>query len=126
MTGSKERAPAVLVVEDEALVRIVMVEELEDAGFHVLEAESGDEGLREIERHPNLKAILTDIEMPGSVDGVALARITNERYPNAAVIVMSGRRRPGRGDLPSNARFFGKPYRHAEVIQALHELMGCG
>ncbi|WAJ29519.1 response regulator [Antarcticirhabdus aurantiaca] len=123
-SSASERNPPVLVVEDEALVRMVMVDELEEAGFRVIEADNADDGLAELERHQDIMALLTDIELPGSIDGVKLARITNERYPDAAVIVMSGRIRPGRQELPRHARFFGKPYRHAEVIEALHELMG--
>ena len=115
--------PPVLVVEDEAILRMLMVDELEDAGFRVVEARNGEEGMRALDEHPDLTALLTDIEMPGRVDGVALARVTNERYPEAAVIVMSGRTYPGAADLPPHAKFFGKPYRHSDVIDALHELM---
>ena len=112
-----------LVVEDESIVRMVMVDVLEDAGFKVVEAATGEAGLRELERDPDLKALLTDIEMPGTLDGLALARIMHERCPDAAVVVMSGRIRPGVSELPPNARFFGKPYLHDEIVATLHELL---
>lgn len=61
--------------------------------------------------------------MPGTIDGLKLARITNELYPDAAVLGVSGRKFPAVGDLPPRAKFFGKPYRYTDVIAALHELM---
>lgn len=102
---------------------MLMVDVLENAGFKVVEAATGEAGLRELERHPDLKALLTDIEMPGTLDGLALARIMHERYPDAAVVVMSGRIRPGVRELPPNARFFDKPYLHDDIVAALHELL---
>lgn len=118
-----ERGTLILVVEDESLVRMTMVDFLEDAGFEVVEAATGEEGLKQLDRNPAIAALLTDIEMPGTVDGIRLAKITHERHPDAAVIVMSGRVRPGKSELPSHARFFAKPYMHDDVISALHEMM---
>lgn len=115
---------SVLVVEDEPLLRMVMVDELEDAGFHVVEAGDGDEAVRALNDNPQFAAVLTDIEMPGSVNGVMLAKITNKLYPDAAVIVMSGRVHPRAADLPPNTRFFGKPFQHRDLIDALHALLG--
>ena len=113
----------VLVVEDEGIVRMTMVDFLEDAGFQVIEAATGDDGLRELGANPGIAALLTDIEMPGSVDGIRLASITHQMHPDAAVLVMSGRVRPSRSDLPPGARFFAKPYAHDQVIEALHAMM---
>ena len=119
----EEERIRVLVVEDEGIVRMTMVDFLEDAGFDVIEAATGEEGLRELDRNPGISALLTDIEMPGTVDGIRLARITHQMHPDAAVLVMSGRVRPPRSDLPPGARFFAKPYVHDEVIGALHDMM---
>lgn len=122
--ASSQPRPSVLVVEDEPLLRMVMVDELEEAGFNVVEARNGDEGMRALNDNPDLAALLTDIEMPGSVNGMMLARITSKLYPHAAVIVMSGRVWPGQTELPAKTKFFGKPFRHDDVIKALHDLMG--
>jgi CheY-like chemotaxis protein len=131
VTRWRERVPdptdhltPVLVVEDDALLRTTMVDHLEDAGFSVFEASTGDEGISELARVPELRAILTEIEMPGKTDGLKLARITHELYPKIAVVVMSGRVRPEKHELPPFARFFGKPYSHDEIVDALHEMMG--
>jgi CheY-like chemotaxis protein len=101
-----------------------MVDYLEDAGFNVFEASTGDEGISELARVPELRAILTDIEMPGLTDGIKLARITHQLYPKIAVIVMSGRVSPAAHELPPFARFFGKPYSHDAIVDALHAMMG--
>ncbi|MFD2237532.1 response regulator [Aureimonas populi] len=124
MSAAEElHPPSVLVVEDEVLVRMMLVDVLEEAGFRVHAAETAVEGVRELDRHPEIVGLLTDVETPGPVDGIALARITHERHPDAAVVVMSGRKRPGSGELPPNARFFGKPYVPDDIIEALHEMM---
>jgi CheY-like chemotaxis protein len=116
----------VLVVEDEPLLRMVPVDELEDAGFHVVEAGDGDEAVRALNDNSEVAAVLTDIEMPGTVNGLMLAKITNKLYPDAAVIVMSGRVRPTTTDLPPNTKFFGKPFQHHDLIASLHALLKQG
>jgi CheY-like chemotaxis protein len=117
------RKLSVLVVEDESIIRMLMVDALEDAGFHVIEAATGEAGLRALDHFPDLKALLTDIEMPGTVDGLALARMVHERHPETALIIMSGRQRPEAKELPRNAKFFRKPYTQAEIVAALHQLI---
>lgn len=118
-----DHTPFVLVVEDDSIIRIGLVDALEEAGFRVVDAATGAAGLSALKRDEKLTALLTDIEMPGTLDGLALARIVHERRPDAAVIVMSGRVRPGAGALPPNARFFDKPYRHDDIVASLQELL---
>ncbi|NDV85471.1 response regulator [Aurantimonas aggregata] len=105
------------------MIRMGLVDALEEAGFRVIEAATGAAGLYALEKDEDLTALLTDIEMPGTPDGLGLAQIVHERCPEAAVIVMSGRIRPGVGMLPPNARFFDKPYLHDEVVAALQGLL---
>ena len=116
-------SPFVLVVEDDSIIRIGLVDALEEAGFRVVDAATGAAGLSALKRDEKLAALRTDVEMPGTLDGLALARIVHERRPDAAVIVMSGRVRPGAGALPPNARFFDKPYRHDDIVASLQELL---
>jgi CheY-like chemotaxis protein len=115
--------PAVLVVEDEALVRFLAVDIFEEAGFEVIEASNGEEGLRMLEGRPDVRALVTDVDMPGKIDGFHLARLTHERHPGIAVLVVSGRRWPEEADLPPGAKFMGKPYQNSAVVRAVHELM---
>jgi CheY-like chemotaxis protein len=102
--------PRCAVVEDEALVRFLAVDIFEEAGFEVIEASNGEEGLRMLEGRPDVRALVTDVDMPGRIDAFHLARLTHERHPAIAVLVVSGRRRPEEADLPPGAKFMGKPY----------------
>jgi two-component system, response regulator PdtaR len=112
-------AKIVLVVEDEPLVRLYASEALIDAGYAVVEASSGDQALQIIEAGEPLAAILTDIEMPGSIDGLKLAWEIETRRPGALVIVVSGRRLPHPDELPQRAQFLAKPYSAERVVEIL-------
>lgn len=108
----------VLVVEDEALIRMTVVEALEDAGFDVVEAASADEAVRLIERH-DIGFLFTDIQMPGKLDGVDLAHAVAARFPQARIVVASGRLTGGDVVLPSKATFLAKPYDFSTVVARL-------
>ena len=115
--------PSILVVEDEPLLRIITVEELEGAGYTVIAAETGDQGVDAITAGATIVGLVTDVQTPGDTDGFALARLTHELYPEAAILLVSGRMRPGDGELPDGAVFIGKPYTAAVVIEALDKLL---
>jgi CheY-like chemotaxis protein len=110
--GTLESRPTViLVVEDEALVRMIASDILtEKGGYRVLEAAHAEEALTLLESRHDVRLVFTDVEMPGSLDGFALARIVDMRFPGIKVIVTSGRMTPGAGDLPKGTRFLPKPY----------------
>jgi CheY-like chemotaxis protein len=112
----------VLVVEDETFIRIDAVELLDAAGFDMLEAGSADEAIRILESEPAIQLVFTDIEMPGSMSGLALAAVVSERWPTVGIIATSGHFKVQAGDLPDRARFFTKPYQPAQIIDAVHEL----
>jgi two-component system, response regulator PdtaR len=99
-----------LVVEDEALVRMIAVDSFEDLGFRVLEASCGEEALQVIRTCEELWGVCTDIEMPGEIDGVALAHLLRMQFPSARIVICSGRKLPSKTDLPARARFLAKPY----------------
>jgi CheY-like chemotaxis protein len=84
----------VLIVEDELLIGAMMAEVISDAGFEVVEAPNADEGLRILEGHPGIRVVLTDIDMPGSMDGLELACAIRHRWPGIEIIVTSGKWRP--------------------------------
>lgn len=98
------------------LVRLVGSDTLADAGFEVLEAASADDALRLLEHEPHVELLFTDIRMPGSMDGLELARIVHERWPTIKILLTSGDTWPPREALPDDGRFLAKPYR-LDVLQ---------
>lgn len=111
----------VLVVEDDPLLRMDVVDIVESAGFETIEAASADEAILKLEAHPAIAHLLTDIEMPGSMNGMDLAFVVRDRWPPIAIVVMSGRVKPDAGDLPDRVRFIAKPYRPAQIQEALRQ-----
>ncbi|WP_037088086.1 response regulator [Neorhizobium vignae] len=110
----------VLVVEDEALILLTVIDALEDAGFEVIEASTADDAVEIINEH-TIHFLFTDIQMPGELSGVDLAHVVAERFPEAGIIVASGRLTPGDVNLPADAQFFSKPYDFATVVDRLKE-----
>jgi two-component system, response regulator PdtaR len=112
----------ILVVEDEAFTRMDAVEILSSAGFSVLEAGNADEAIQMLERHSDIRLIFTDIDMPGSMNGLKLAAAVRDRWPPIRIIAASGHFKVQAGDLPADARFISKPYQPAQIIDAVREL----
>lgn len=112
----------VLIVEDEALIRMDAVHMIEDAGFAVLEAWNADEAIRILEGRTDIQAVFTDVSMSGSMDGLKLAHTIRGRWPPIHLLVTSGLHVPNREQLPANGRFVRKPYMAEHVTSALHEL----
>ena len=108
--ASFPKPTAVLIVEDEPLVRFCAVQTVEDAGFAVVEAANADEAIAILESRRDIRVIITDIHMPGSMDGLKLAHAVRDRWPPIKIIVTSGRERIAPRDLPDGGRFFAKPY----------------
>jgi len=111
-----------LVVEDEAFIRFAIIDELEDQGFIVYSAEDADEAIRSIETHPEIALVFTDIDMPGSMDGIKLAAFVRDRWPPIKIIVTSGRTNP-KGQLADDIPFFAKPYDHAKLVWTICGLL---
>jgi CheY-like chemotaxis protein len=111
----------VLVVEDDHFVRMDAVDIVEEAGFIAVEAANADEALRLMEENPAIRIVFTDIEMPGSIDGIRLAHTVRERWPPVSILIASGHQRPASHELPPKARFFTKPYARAAIKSALKE-----
>jgi CheY-like chemotaxis protein len=113
----------VLIVEDEALVRMDIALLLEDDGFHVLEASNADDAISLLDAHPEVRLMFTDIDMPGSMDGLKLAAAVRDRWPPVKIIVTSGHRHMSDDTLPFVGRFFSKPYDPSRVIHAIREMI---
>jgi CheY-like chemotaxis protein len=119
---SAPRSVAVLVVEDEIMVRLMVADDLRDAGFVVIEAANADEALTVLRSSAPVDLVLTDIRMPGSLDGLALASAVRETWPDLKIIVASG-------DFPARPRpeivdaTFSKPYDIPRLIRRIKELL---
>jgi CheY-like chemotaxis protein len=116
-------ARRVLVVEDDILVRMDCAEMLSKAGYQVLEAKDADEAIDLLSKQPDIAAIFTDIEMPGSMDGLRLARAVRDRWPPVKILATSAHAHFNQHDLPEGGRFLWKPYSHEQITQALEELL---
>jgi CheY-like chemotaxis protein len=111
------------VVEDEFLIRMNVVEIIEDAGFHALEAANADEAIALLETHPDISVMFTDIDMPGSMNGIRLAHAVRGRWPPIKIIATSGHFQLRDGDLPDKGRFLPKPYSSDQVTTTIREVM---
>src|ERR1700734_964102 len=119
-------APAMLVVEDEMLLRMRAVDMVEDAGFTPVEATNADDALTILESRSDIKLLFTDIQMPGSIDGLKLAYAVHERWPSIKIILVSGKLTPTDGERPTDSRFFGKPLEVKQMIAEIQEMIGQG
>jgi two-component system, response regulator PdtaR len=115
--------PVILIVDDEPLLRMFAAEIVEEAGFAVLEAKDADEAVVILEARSDIVLLLTDINMPGSMDGLKLAHAVRNRWPPIKIVVVSGQMRIAQSDLPAGSRFFEKPYRTAAMIAELRSLV---
>jgi CheY-like chemotaxis protein len=114
----------VLVVEDEFLLRMDAVDFMRDAGFAVYEASDADEAIALLEKHSDIRAVFTDIHMPGSMDGLRLAHYVRGRWPPVKLIITSGQAKPRDEDLPAGSGYFGKPYQLNKVTDSLRAMIG--
>lgn len=112
----------VLIVEDEPLVRMFVADAAADAGFEVIEAGDADEAVRILESRSDVRIIFTDIDMPGSMDGLKLAIAVRGRWPPIEIVLTSGYRRIADSDLPARSVFIPKPYAGERVVATLRLL----
>jgi two-component sensor histidine kinase/DNA-binding response OmpR family regulator len=118
--------PTVLIVEDEMLLRMRAVDIVEDAGFTPLEAVNADDALALLESRSDIELLFTDIQMPGTMNGLKLAHAVHERWPLIKIILVSGQVTPNEEDRPANSRFFGKPMEVQQMIAELQGMIGQG
>ena len=114
---------AVLVVEDEALIRFAAIDLVEGAGYEAIEAKNADEAILLLEARSDIRVVFTDIDMPGSMDGIKLAGFIRDRWPPIHLVVASGMKMVNESQLPTGARFFRKPYEDSSIVSALGELL---
>jgi CheY-like chemotaxis protein len=122
----ESRRPVVLIVEDEFLLRMDAVDMIAAAGFEVVEAANADDAIEILESRPDITAVFTDVQMPGTMDGLKLARAVRGRWPPVKIIATSGHVPFRETDLPEGGRFLPKPYSPRQVTGVLRELMSSG
>jgi two-component system, response regulator PdtaR len=111
--------PVILVVEDHAIIRMGAMDLVIAAGFDALEAKDAEEAIRILESRPDVHLVFTDVNMPGSMDGIKLAHYIADRWPPVKLIVASGETVIEESQLPVGARFFHKPYDESSIVEAM-------
>jgi CheY-like chemotaxis protein len=122
MSHLSAKRPVVLVIEDDFLIRMNAAQMIEEAGFTVVEAANSDEAIVILESRLDITVVFTDIQMPGSMDGLKLAAAIRGRWPPIQIIATSGLVDVRKDDLPKGGRFLPKPYSPAQIINALREV----
>ena len=107
----------VLIVEDEFLIRDMIQTELEDAGYEVVVADNADAAIEILEARTDIYLVFTDIDMPGSMNGLRLAACVRDRWPPVHIIITTGK--VGPREIPANALFIPKPYVGRTVVDAI-------
>jgi len=126
MSVDSNAIPNVLIVEDEMMLRMRAVDIVEDAGFRPVEAVNADEALSILESRSDISLLFTDIQMPGSMDGLKLAHAVHDRWPAIKIILVSGQVNPSDAEKPADSRFFGKPLSVERMITELQAMVGAG
>ena len=122
MSDRKVSPPAILIVEDDALLMMLAVDVVEHAGYEALQADNADAAIAILECRSDIALLLTDVNMPGSMDGLKLAHAVRDRWPPVKIIIVSSRAPDG--ELPTDGRFFAKPYHADTMISEIRSLIG--
>lgn len=122
-TSKPHFGQTVLVVEDDQTVRMLAVEVIEDAGFEVIQAISADEAISILENRLDIRLVFSDINLPGSFDGIRLAAYIHDRWPQIEIILTSGKYFPKKNEFPPRVLFISKPYRLSNVVKTLQKMV---
>lgn len=114
--------PTLLVVDDEPLLRMDLAATAKDEGFNTIEASNAAEALRFLESRGDIRVMFTDIRMPGTMDGLALAHLVRDRWPPIAVVICSGNSPPPTDQMPENVVFISKPLSGPKVARLIYSL----
>ena len=116
----------VLVVEDSTIIRMSAVDLVFSAGYEALEACDADEAIRILESRNDIDLVFTDVQMPGTMDGIKLSHYIRDRWPPVRLIVASGEAILQESNLPTGSRFFSKPYDNHAITDAMAHLLSIG
>jgi CheY-like chemotaxis protein len=122
-TSNESRPPAILIVEDDVLLLLNSVDIVEDAGYIAIEANNADEAIAILESRQDIALLITDVQMPGSMDGLTLAHAVRDRWPPIKIMVVSGQVDLAEHELPANSRFLSKPFHAERLVSELRHLI---
>jgi two-component system, response regulator PdtaR len=111
--------PFVLVAEDEELVRLYAADLLTEAGYKVIDVARAEAALEAMAEEPNIRVLFTDIQMPGMLDGIQLARRVHEKWPEVLLLITSGGRQPAKAEIADHGHFIAKPYLPSDVLNEI-------
>jgi CheY-like chemotaxis protein len=123
-SGDEAVRLVVLVVEDDVLVRMLACDILTEGGHHSIDAVNAEEALVLIDARPDIGVMFTDVDMPGEINGLGLARLVSMKRPDLPMIVTTGAAEILPGDLPPNTRFLAKPYSPSELLTVITDVDG--
>lgn len=113
---------SILIVDDEAILRFDLADFFMDAGYHVYDAADADEAIAILGSHDSIRIVLTDVQMPGSMDGLKLAHYIRDRYPPTVLLVTSGMRKIELDEMPENSVFIAKPFDPNRLLKHIEEI----
>lgn len=113
----------ILIVEDEPIIRMCAAEMVEDAGYIALEVGDAQAAMALLEDGKPVAAVFTDINLPGGMDGLALAEEVERRWPEIRILIASGRAAPPASQLSGKVSFIPKPYGSDELLAALEAVL---
>ncbi|MGV1770647.1 response regulator [Agrobacterium vitis] len=119
----KNGRPVILVVEDSPLIRMGAIDLVKSAGYEALEAGDADEAIRILESRDDIDLVFTDVQMPGTMDGIKLSHYIRDRWPPVKLIIASGAAILEESMLPGGSRFFSKPYDELTITEAMAQLL---
>jgi CheY-like chemotaxis protein len=119
MASSPAAKPVVLIVEDEPVLALYARDVMEDAGYEVLVTANAGDAVIVLEERLDIRVVFTDVQLPGSMDGLRLAAIIRSRWPPIALVITSGRIAPAAADMPAQSIFLSKPYVQDELWRAV-------
>ena len=125
MASPPAAKPVVLIVEDETLLAFFAREVMEGAGYEVLVADNAGDAVIELERRLDIRVVLTDVQLPGSMDGLRLAEVVRSRWPPIALVITSGRIALAAAEMPAQSVFLSKPYAQKDLCRAVQSACDC-
>ncbi|WP_432254392.1 response regulator [Limimaricola sp. AA108-03] len=126
MRAETRVCPAVLVVEDEPLIRMEAIDMMEEAGFRVFDAGSADEAVALMERHEEIGILFTDVDMPGAMNGLGLAAHVRDHWPQVFIVIASGVINIDTTALPEGCSVYPKPYPTNQILAELKRVACVG
>ncbi len=116
----------ILIVEDDAFVRMMGIDLLEDAGFEVIDAGNADHAMELLEGAAEVKLMFSDIDMPGTMNGLQLAKLVRQRWPDIRLLLTSGHHHVPQSQVPDDGRFVSKPYSSNAIISEITDMLKDG